>query len=40
LPADKVISHRLPLAEWEYGFREIEAQRALKVLLIPEGETV
>lgn len=40
LQAGKVISHRLPLAEWEYAFRVIEAQRALKVLLIPEGETV
>jgi L-iditol 2-dehydrogenase len=40
LAADKIVSHRLPLAEWEYGFREIEAQRALKVLLIPEGEPV
>lgn len=36
LPVEKIISHRLPLAEWEYAFREIEAQRALKVLLVPE----
>jgi L-iditol 2-dehydrogenase len=36
LPIDKIISHRLPLSQWEYAIREIEAQRALKVLLIPE----
>ncbi len=36
LPADEVISHRLPLTEWRHGFEELEAQRALKVLLIPE----
>jgi hypothetical protein len=26
----------LPLSEWQKAFEEIEAQRALKVLLIPE----
>jgi L-iditol 2-dehydrogenase len=36
LPVEKVISHRLPLSQWERAFEEIEAQRALKVLLIPE----
>ncbi len=36
IPAQEVISHRLPLSEWRRGFDEIEAQRALKVLLIPE----
>jgi L-iditol 2-dehydrogenase len=36
LPAEKVISHRLPLSQWDAAIREIEAQRALKVLLIPE----
>jgi L-iditol 2-dehydrogenase len=36
LPVEKVISHRLPLAQWEHAIEEIEAQRALKVLLIPE----
>ncbi len=35
VPAGEVISHRLPLAEWETAFAEIEAQRELKVLLIP-----
>ncbi|OGV54683.1 MAG: hypothetical protein A2017_19385 [Lentisphaerae bacterium GWF2_44_16] len=35
LPADKVISHRLPLDKWEYAFQELEAQRALKVILHP-----
>jgi L-iditol 2-dehydrogenase len=36
LPIDKVISHRMPLSEWEQAIAEIDAQRALKVLLIPE----
>lgn len=36
LPAGEVISHRLPLAEYRHAFEEIEALRALKVLLIPE----
>ena len=36
LPAGEVITHRLPLAEWRRGFDELEAQRALKVLLIPD----
>lgn len=35
LPAAEVISHRLPLADWERAFAEIEAQKALKVLLYP-----
>ncbi len=36
LPAAEVISHRLPLSDWETAFAEIEAQRALKVILRPE----
>lgn len=36
IPAGEIISHRLPLREWRRGFEEIEAQRALKVLLLPE----
>jgi L-iditol 2-dehydrogenase len=36
IPAGEIISHRLPLSEWRKAFEEIEAQRALKVLLIPE----
>jgi L-iditol 2-dehydrogenase len=36
LPIDKVISHRMRLPEWEQAIAEIDAQRALKVLLIPE----
>jgi L-iditol 2-dehydrogenase len=36
IPAGEIITHRLPLREWRRGFDEIEAQRALKVLLIPE----
>ncbi|MDH7571138.1 MAG: zinc-binding dehydrogenase [Armatimonadota bacterium] len=35
IPAGKVVTHRVPLAEWRYAFDELEAQRALKVLLIP-----
>lgn len=35
VPAGEVISHRFPLREWSRAFEEIEAQRALKVLLIP-----
>lgn len=36
LPVEKVISHRLPLSKWDDAIREIEAQTALKVLLLPE----
>jgi len=36
LPAGELITHRLPLAEWRRGFDELEAQRALKVILKPE----
>jgi L-iditol 2-dehydrogenase len=36
LPAGEIITHRLPLREWRHGFDELEAQRALKVLLVPE----
>ena len=36
LKVEEIITHRLPLSQWEYGFSEIEAQRALKVLLIPD----
>ncbi|MBI3945040.1 MAG: alcohol dehydrogenase catalytic domain-containing protein [Armatimonadetes bacterium] len=35
IPAGQVVSHRLPLSQWEKAFEELEAQRALKVLLIP-----
>jgi L-iditol 2-dehydrogenase len=35
LPAQEVITHKMPLAEWEKAFEEIEAQRALKVILYP-----
>jgi threonine dehydrogenase-like Zn-dependent dehydrogenase len=37
LPAGELITHRLPLGAYREGFDEIEAQRALKVLLIPEN---
>jgi L-iditol 2-dehydrogenase len=36
IPARGIVSHRVPLTDWKYAFDEIEAQRALKVLLIPE----
>jgi len=35
LPAGQVITHRLPLSEWKSGFEGLEAQKELKVLLIP-----
>ncbi len=35
LPAAKIITHRLPLDAWETAFAEIEAQRALKIILHP-----
>jgi len=35
LPAADVITHRLPLTEWERAFEEIESLRALKVILHP-----
>jgi L-iditol 2-dehydrogenase len=35
LPAQKVITQRLPLTEWEQAFAELEAQSALKVILHP-----
>jgi threonine dehydrogenase-like Zn-dependent dehydrogenase len=31
-----MISHRLPLAEWEEGFRLTAQQKAIKVILLPE----
>ena len=36
LPAAEVITHRMGLREWRCAFDLIEAQQALKVLLIPE----
>ena len=35
MPIHEVISHRMPLTDWEKAFEEIEAQRALKVILHP-----
>jgi len=35
IPAGKIITHRLPLSDWEFAFAELEAQRALKVILHP-----
>jgi len=36
LPAGEIITRRAPLLEWLRAFEDIEAKRALKVLLIPE----
>jgi threonine dehydrogenase-like Zn-dependent dehydrogenase len=36
LPASEIITRQLPLVEWRSAFEGIEAQQALKVLLIPE----
>ena len=38
LPIEKVISHRMRLSQWDQAIAEIDAQRALKVLLIPEAD--
>jgi L-iditol 2-dehydrogenase len=35
IPAQQVITHRLPLDDWETAFQEIESLRALKVILHP-----
>ncbi len=35
MPIEKVISHRMPLADWEKAFAELDAQRALKIILHP-----
>ncbi len=35
IAAQEIITHRLPLGDWERAFAEIEAQRALKVILHP-----
>lgn len=34
----EIAADRLPLAEWEEGFRRVEAQQGLKVLLRPNAE--
>jgi L-iditol 2-dehydrogenase len=36
IPAGKIITHRLPLGQWEEAFARIEAQQALKVILHPD----
>ncbi len=38
LPIEKVISHRMRLSEWDQAIAEIDSQRALKVLLIPDAD--
>lgn len=35
LPAQKLITHTLPLAEWRTGFELLESLQAVKVILIP-----
>jgi L-iditol 2-dehydrogenase len=35
VPAEKLITHRLPLAQWEEAFAAVENLQALKALLIP-----
>jgi L-iditol 2-dehydrogenase len=35
LPAEKMITHRLPLAEWQSAFRLLEDRQAVKVILLP-----
>jgi L-iditol 2-dehydrogenase len=35
LPAQKLITHTLPLAEWQKGFELLENLQAVKVILIP-----
>ncbi|HOF87568.1 MAG TPA: zinc-binding dehydrogenase [Armatimonadota bacterium] len=35
IPAGEVVSHTFPLSDWQTAFAELEAQRTLKVLLIP-----
>ena len=36
IPAQEIITHRMPLLQWRRAFDEVEAQRALKAILIPE----
>lgn len=35
VPAEKIITHRLPLAQWEEAFAAVESLTGLKALLIP-----
>ena len=35
VPAEKIITHRLPLAQWEEAFAAVEDLSGLKALLIP-----
>jgi len=36
IPSEKLISHQLPLAEWERAFGMAERQEGVKLLLHPE----
>jgi threonine dehydrogenase-like Zn-dependent dehydrogenase len=38
MPAGRVVTHRLPLTEWRHAFEELEALRAIKVLLVPDSD--
>ncbi len=35
IPLNHIVTHRLPLEDWEEGFRLMEGRRAVKVLLLP-----
>lgn len=37
LPAEKLITHKLPLEKWEEAFHLLENLQAAKVILIPQG---
>ncbi|RJS91529.1 erythritol/L-threitol dehydrogenase [Salinisphaera sp. Q1T1-3] len=40
IPTDGMVTHRLPLAEFEAGFEQVKAGRdALKVILVPDADT-
>jgi threonine dehydrogenase-like Zn-dependent dehydrogenase len=35
LPAEKLTTHPLPLAEWQRAFQLLEDRQAVKVILLP-----
>ncbi len=37
IPSEKLITHRLPLAEWEQAFALAEAQEGIKLMFMPQG---
>ena len=38
VPCEKLISHQLPLTDWEKAFDLAENQEGIKLLLRPESE--